>query len=1185
MKCGAVFVPLDTRLPDGRKDFIACDLNLDVLIDGISEPDIQSSTTCIFVKPQVSLESYWITFDNQNFSEAICDTDLAYIIMTSGSTGAPKGVKLTHRSIINTLEDIRYRFQLIETDAVLNVSSLGFDLSIFDIFGILSVGGKLVFPDYLQRLNSDYWADLIEQESITIWNSVPSLMSLLHKQVKRKSRLSTLRLCLLSGDWIPVELALTLRRDYPDLQIVSLGGPTESSIWSVCYPINVVDSSWSSIPYGKPLSNQILCVVNEEGRLCDEGEIGELYIGGKGVSEGYVNRDQLTDDKFILSSFLGYSGRFYKTGDLVSCDESGLFWIHGRKDNQVKLNGLRIECGDIEYHLNQYTEGVHSIVVLKGAKDSEKSLVCFYTARDAIDQDRLKDYLKDRLPLYMIPNNFIYLDTFPLTSNQKVDRGQLLKWASYQGVVDLMALNHYGKDAVRSRLYTLLKPLLLTQVNGQYSAQYPSAGSCYPIKVYLYMHHELSSDLKKGLYYLEQRQQLLLYCGEVFDFEDKGQCVGDCHLIFASNASYIRSKYGDHASSFMLTELGSMVSLLSAKQSAYSLESLSDVNHQELEGLIQKREIMKQLYCRLVQDDMVNTPVSPGHLSSDLAVIGMSGRFPQCPSIYAFWDFLSKGQSAVSEVPWGRSWFGDKRGLKGAFLSGVDLFDASLFKYSPAEARFMDPQERLFLECVWETLEDAGYTSMALNKVSKEGVGVFVGSSYSDYQRWGKGVGLGSTPLSSGMGHIANRVSYYFCFSGPSFAVDSLCSSSFSALDVAVKAIRAGDCSSAIVGGCNLTLQDTKYHVLNRYDMISPSGQCHSFNSHGDGFVPGEGVGAVLIKPLSQAKKDGDHIYAVIKGVSISGTGYRRGYTMPNDQDQCRVITKAIHRAGLLPTNLDYVECHAPGTYLGDTSELKALSSLSKGRREPLKIGSLKPNVGHLEAAAGIISFIKMVLQLHFKQFLPTIGVTEPHSFISDLSQNLSVVTDLSPWQKEGKDPIRRGAVMSFGAGGTNGSVVLEEFISNDVATPCDGSQLFILSAMSWEQLVQYVTRCYGFLEMYKPSLEDVCFTLQRGRQGMQVRLFIVADSLDSLMASLVQIQALKPSVSLDHLGIDVSDSDRSGDPIKMFDSLAQLGQAWISGESVDWSSCFPDGDKRRISLPTYPFAKTSFWPECVEVR
>jgi polyketide synthase PksN len=465
-------------------------------------------------------------------------------------------------------------------------------------------------------------------------------------------------------------------------------------------------------------------------------------------------------------------------------------------------------------------------------------------------------------------------------------------------------------------------------------------------------------------------------------------------------------------------------------------------------------EVIKRKQRRL--GDTVNyTAKEKETEETDIAIVGLAGRYPQAVDIVAFWNNLKTGKDCITEIPkdrWDHSLYYDADKNKpgktyskwGGFIEGVDQFDPLFFNISPREAEIMDPQERIFLECVMATLEDAGYTreQLAANRSNglEGNVGVFVGVMYEEYQLYGAQETIQGRPLAipGNPSSIANRVSYYCNFHGPSLAVDTMCSSSLTAIHLACQSIIRGDCEAAVAGGVNVSVHPNKYLMLGQGRFVSSIGRCESFGEGGDGYVPGEGVGAVLLKPLSKAIADGDHIYGVIKGSAVNHGGKTNGYSVPNPGAQSGVISHAFKKSGVDPRSISYIEAHGTGTFLGDPIEIAGLNKAFReftSDKQFCAIGSAKSNIGHCESAAGIAGLTKILLQLKHRQLVPSLHSAILNVNIDFANSPFVVQQKLSPWErplleKNGRMeecPLRAG-ISSFGAGGSNAHLVIEEY-------------------------------------------------------------------------------------------------------------------------------------------------------------
>ncbi|WP_085317151.1 SDR family NAD(P)-dependent oxidoreductase [Derxia lacustris] len=597
---------------------------------------------------------------------------------------------------------------------------------------------------------------------------------------------------------------------------------------------------------------------------------------------------------------------------------------------------------------------------------------------------------------------------------------------------------------------------------------------------------------------------------------------------------------------------------------------------------------------------------------ADIAIIGVAGRYPGAATLAEFWTLLADGVDAVTEVPpepWplppadpvaGRA----KRGHSAPWgLShGIDRFDPLFFGIAPREAERMDPQERLFLETAWHAVENAGHTPASLQQplagAARQRIGVYAGAMYSEYQFLGVEAmargerGLGMSSFAS----IANRVSYCLDFDGPSMAVDTMCSSSLSAIHLACEAIRAGSCDAAIAGGVNLSLHPYKYRTLSELKFASTDGRCRSFGEGGDGYVPGEGVGAVVLKPLDRARADGDRVLAVIKGSAVNHGGRSNGYTVPNPNAQGRLVGDALARAGVDPRAVNYIEAHGTGTPLGDPIEVRGLVQAFAGAGGDCALGSLKSNLGHLESAAGIAALTKVLLQLEHRTLVPTLHADRPNPAIRFADTRFHVQTALGHWpaplDADGRPLPRCAGISSFGAGGSNAHLVLQE--ATEVPSPpaaAPGARLFVFSAGSAAQLRQQVADFADWLrpQPRTPELDAAAQVLRAGRLARPVRLAVVADDGAALLAGLdgwlgAGDGATAPAGVT--LASGQAEDGRRADATLPADidgldaaALTRAANAWVAGR-LDWSA--PRAAIARLALPGTRFARRRCWIETV---
>lgn len=427
LKAGGSYVPVDPEYPAERQQYILSNSAVKLLItDEICTakthpPEIQ------VVQLQNSL---LLPYDTGNLNLPADGHQMAYTIYTSGSTGTPKGVMVEHCSAVNLITWVNTRFNIDRGDRLLFVTSMCFDLSVYDIFGILAAGGTLVIAGQTQINDITALQLMLQDHRITFWDSVPSTLDYLVKDLELNHRSYTqnnLRIVFLSGDWIPVKLPERIKNFFPAAQVVSLGGATEATVWSNYFIIDQIQTNWKSIPYGKPISNTCFYILDEQQKPVSIGNIGELYIGGTGVARGYANSAEKTAYAFLKDPFDPKFGEMmYRTGDLGRMLPDTNMEFLGRKDNQVKIRGFRVELGEIENALSRYPGIKHAAVVAKEDNSGQKYLVCFLVPSPTFTRDGVIHHLKDILPGYMVPSLWMELTELPLNINGKIDRKALL---------------------------------------------------------------------------------------------------------------------------------------------------------------------------------------------------------------------------------------------------------------------------------------------------------------------------------------------------------------------------------------------------------------------------------------------------------------------------------------------------------------------------------------------------------------------------------------------------------------------------------------------------------------------------------------------------------------------------------------------------------------------------------------
>ncbi|MBH8608803.1 beta-ketoacyl synthase N-terminal-like domain-containing protein, partial [Thermoactinomyces sp. CICC 10521] len=600
--------------------------------------------------------------------------------------------------------------------------------------------------------------------------------------------------------------------------------------------------------------------------------------------------------------------------------------------------------------------------------------------------------------------------------------------------------------------------------------------------------------------------------------------------------------------------------------------------------------------------------------SSDIAIIGISGKFAGSENLEEFWAHLRAGDCCIEEIRrpgWTeKDYYHPDPARKnrsvskwGGLLKQIDRFDAAFFDISPAEAERMDPQHRLFLEEAYKAFEDAHYP---VEKLSGKKVGVFVGGRPSDYRAglWDRGVDA-QTFWGNEMSMLASRISYFFNFKGPSLTVDTACSSSLVAIHLACESIRKGESEMALAGGVFVASTPEFFVLSSQAGLLSPDGQCKTFDPEANGMVLGEGVGAAVLKRLDAAVRDGDPIYGVIKGSAVNQAGRTNGVTSPSAASQKELIIDAYTKSGIDPETIGYIEVHGTGTKLGDLIELKALTEAFRMFTDKswfCVIGSHKPNIGHTALAAGMAGLFKILLSMKHGEIPPTLyaGKREKRS---GEETPFWISTKRQEWKRSGDVPLRAG-LSALGSNGTNAHLIIEEPPARDVNGETEGPSpgrpyyLFPFSAKSKEALEQKMADMVSWLERKGDdyATEDVAKSLFFGRSHFSVRCAVIAADLAELKQKLDEIKQIgtaqdyvwqrkKPSFQPEPKQIArgerlIRELAENPDlpPEQYQEHLTALSRLYVQGYDLDWSGLFSDKKSRPVPLPAYPFHRKRFW-------
>ncbi len=642
------------------------------------------------------------------------------------------------------------------------------------------------------------------------------------------------------------------------------------------------------------------------------------------------------------------------------------------------------------------------------------------------------------------------------------------------------------------------------------------------------------------------------------------------------------------------------------------------------------QEEAKQLLTELA------AAAAPSAREEEIAIVGMAGRFPIARNAEEFWDVLKRGINCIRDYPESRRkdfehilrnphytefLTGDAidpqdiphAHARAGYLDEIDKFDAAFFGLPPAEATYMDPYQRMALEIAWEAMEDAGYGGKRLFGTN---TGVFIGKEGTNYSLYRYCSVKDPMQLTGSWESImASRISYLFDFRGPCMVVDTACSAGLVSIHMAAQALLTGECDLAIAGGINLSITgefNTRFQGGMKMDAVeSQDGVIRTFDGRANGTVWGEGAALVVLKPLSRALADRDHIRAVIKGSAINNDGASNGLTAPNAEAQEEVIVKAWRKARIDPAALSYIEAHGTGTVLGDPIEFKGLTGAFRrytGKRQFCAIGSLKTNMGHLVAASGVASLCKVVKSLEHQQMAPTINFGQPNPYINFVGSPLYVNDTLTPWTSE--HGPRFAGISSFGFSHTNCHMVVAEAPARASLPASKAAYCLTLSGQTRAVLLDYVQRLRAFCAGGAWSLADLCYTLNTGRGHYEHRLAIVASAEDELRERLdASVRAMEQGVPSEavHYGRHqiVSERKKQRDPGELTDKernelsrraaseldrflhgqgdaapLHELARCYAQGAQIDWDRFYAGEPRNRLALPTYPFQRVRVWAE-----
>ncbi len=1075
VKAGGAYLPLDPAYPSERIATILDDakpavlLTEEHLLDRL--PSHCAHTICLDREPAADSSPEYLAFEPGAGEE-----NLAYVIYTSGSTGKPKGVMVTHGNVARLLSATDEWFHFNELDVWTLFHSLAFDFSVWEIWGCLLHGGRLVIVPFTVSRSPEDFHELLAKEQVTVLNQTPSAFyQLMTVDQARSSPELALRLIIFGGEALNFK---TLRpwfetHDERRPLLINMYGITETTVHVTYREVTAADAADGARSLiGVPIPDLQLYLLGDDSKPVPAGEVGEICVGGAGVARGYLNRPELNAERFVPDPFAKTPGaRMYRSGDLARLLPDGEVEYLGRGDAQVKIQGFRIELGEIEAAIAGHDKIREARVVAHTDEAGTKRLAAYYVTRESevLPTRELSEHLSKKLPPWMMPSVYLPIAAFPLTPHGKVD---------YAKLPAPMAGSACGSAEAEGTD-------LEQEVAGAWRAV-------------------LGAD----------------HVGLDDNFFDIG---GNSLLLVSVHAKLqtMLNKKIPVAELFAHTTVRSLSKMLGGSvqdSGSRTFGARPDTGSgSETAGGICTRP-------RGEKGGPMSSPENENRLEG-IAIIGMAGKFPGAPDLETFWANIAAGKDTITrfsraelEARNGASLeFGPDYVAAHGVLEGAELFDAGFFGIPPREADTLDPQHRLFLETCRNALEDGGYDPAQFSGQ----IGVFGGCSLNTYllANLSTGrefideltgnyqVGELQTTLGNDKDFLCSRVAYKLNLRGPCMTVQGACATSLVAICQACQNLLTYQCDMALAGGVSVTFPQHRGHVFQEGSMGSRDGRCRPFDADATGTVFGHGVGVVLLKRLEDALADGDRIDAVIRGFAVNNDGAAKvSYMAPGVDGQSAAIAAAQAMAGISADAITYVEAHGTATPLGDPVEVAALTRAfrqSTQRNGFCALGSTKANIGHLDAAAGVSGLIKTVLAMRHRTIPPVANFRKPNPHIDFASTPFHVSGEASPWQPNGP---RMAGVSAFGVGGVNAHVVLEEGPEASPETSLRPAQLLCVSARSEAALDAALGNLGRHLKEHPDSnLADVSYTLQTGRHGFDHRASLACSSIDEAARMLAE--------------------------------------------------------------------------------
>jgi amino acid adenylation domain-containing protein len=1049
LKAGGAYAPLDPSYPSARLAFMLEDTRAPVLLTtsrlAADLPGGGAEVVCVDARSaEILAESA------ERLEDTATPSHLAYVIYTSGSTGTPKGVAMPRGCLANLIIWQLANSGVGAGERTLQFAPLSFDVHFQEMFATWAAGGELVLVDDTFRLDAGKLLRLLHERRVArLFLPFVALQNLADVATAEQLVPGSIREVITAGEQLVVTKSLArFFEQLPSCTLHNQYGPSETHVVTA-YTLEGAPSTWPSLPpIGRAIDGAVVHLLDDAMRPVQTGDEGEMYLGGVSVARGYLHRPDLTTARFVPDPFSGDpAARLYRTGDLARARADGNVEFLGRLDNQVKVRGYRIELGEIEAALGAHPLVRQAVVVAREDDPGDKRLVAyvipFGSAADLTNE--LRRHLGAAVPEYMLPSVFVVVRDFPRTPSGKIDRRALPRPEGKRPELETSYVA--PRTELEEILCALWARLIKIDRVGVFDNFFDLGGS--------------SLLALQTIARLRQEKLIELPVVQLF-----------AHPTVSELASYLEGGGKSRRLAAAATRLRRVASGTDGEGDA-------------------------------------------------VAIVGMAGRFPGARTIGELWDVLKGGVDTTTSFADGDidPLVPDAERADPAYvrtrgvLADADRFDAAFFGMSPKEAEVMDPQQRVGLEVAWEALESAGYAP----ETTTGAVGVFAGIHNNSYFVTSvqprpdviERVGPFVTMVANEKDYVATRIAHKLNLTGPALSIHTACSTSLVAVATAVRSLIAGDCDMALAGGVSITVPQKSGHLYQEGGMLSDDGHTRSFDAGARGTTFSDGAAMVAMKRLSDARADNDTILAVIRGAALNNDGASKvSFTAPSVEGQATVIAAAQALAGVDPRSISYVEAHGTATPLGDPIEVEALTLAFREKTEDTGfcgIGSIKSNFGHLTAAAGVAGLVKTVLALEHELIPPTVHFREPSPSIDFSKSPFYVVARATPWPRSAAP--RRAGISSFGVGGTNAHVIVEEAPVQPPSSPSRPRQLLLLSART-ESALEAATANLGMFLRDHPdvSLPDVAYTLHAGRRAFSHRRYVVASDARDASATLVSL-------------------------------------------------------------------------------